>query len=338
MYILNHVDREFWLAVAQQCPSATFFHTPLWQDIALGTFPAYRDATIGAVLDSGVRVVLPLISVRQRGPLHELWSSFELYYGGLIADGPYTPAEAQQIYRAACGWRTLRLWLTGNPLTDTSDLPAGYTTEADFTQIIPLQPDFEQVFASFPKNTRATYRSGVRQGVQVRRAAKLADCHAYYNVYQDGMRRWAEQGKQILGVPYTLKQFELCYALSCQQPNVAQLWLAEVDGGIVAGGWVFYWNQHSICWQAAMHSDFLSYRPFNVLEVEMVRDAALRGYAYFDLGPSGGVEGVIAYKDRYRTTHHPFTRSVYTSRGGTLARHARTLVGALRTRFSRVSN
>ena len=330
MHILRHVDREFWLTVARQCDYATFFHTPLWQDIALGTFPAYRDATIGAVLDSGVRVVLPLLRVRRRGPLHELWSSFELYYGGLIADGPYTSAEAQQIYRAACGWQTFRLQITGNPLRSDSDVPVSYESQADFTHMIALQPDFEQVFAHLPKDARSTYRNGLRKGVQVRRATALADCHAYYDVYQDGLHRWRERGLKQIGATYSLRQFELCYELSCQQPALAQLWLAEVDGRIAAGNWVFYWNRHVGCWQGAAHSDLLSYRPFNVLEVEIARDAVAHGYAYYDLGPSAGLEGLIAYKDSYNAKRHPFSRSIHTARGLTLLHQVRALLRSVR--------
>jgi CelD/BcsL family acetyltransferase involved in cellulose biosynthesis len=327
MHILRHVDREFWLAVARQCDYATFFHTPFWHDVALGAFAQYRDATIGAVLDSGVRVVFPLLSVRLRGPWHARWTPF---YGGLIADGPFTPAEAQQIYQAACGWQTSRLQLTGNPLRSDSDVPVSYESQADFTHMIALQSDFEQVFAHLPKNTRSTYRNGLRKGVQVRRATTLADCHAYYDVYQDELQRWRTKGLALVGAPYSLRQFELCYELSCQQPELAQLWLAEVDGRIAAGNWVFYWNRHVGCWQGAAHSDLLSYRPFNVLEVEIARDAVAHGYAYYDLGPSAGLEGLIAYKDSYNAERHPFSRSVYTARGVTLLHQARALLRSMR--------
>jgi hypothetical protein len=313
MQILSHVDREFWLAVAQQCEYATFFHTPFWHDLALASFAHHHDATVGAVLASGVRVVLPLLRVRVRGPWDVLWSP---YYGGLIADGPCTLAEAQHMYQAACGWQTFQLQVTGNPLCRTSDVPVSYESKADFTHMIALQPDFEQVFADMPKPIRTGYRSGLRKGLQVRRAAGLADCGAYYEVYQDAVYRWRERGLKQHGVGYSLREFEIYYEFSCQHPELAQLWLAEVDGRVVAGNWVFYWNQIATCLHGAAHRDFLGYRPFNVLDIEIVRDAVLRRYTYYDLGPSGGLEGVIAYKDGYNAKRYPFLRAVYTARGG----------------------
>ena len=109
MKFLPSVEQEFWWDVARQCDYATFFHTPLWREFALRTHPEYSDATIGVILPSGVRVVFPILRIQQYGPFQRLLSSFEHCYGGIIADGPVSPAEAAQIYRRAGDWRTLSL-------------------------------------------------------------------------------------------------------------------------------------------------------------------------------------------------------------------------------------
>jgi lipid II:glycine glycyltransferase (peptidoglycan interpeptide bridge formation enzyme) len=153
-------------------------------------------------------------------------------------------------------------------------------------------------------------------------------------VYRDALRRWDVQGRQVIGVPYTWRQFEQCYELSCRQPEVAQLWLAEVDGQIVAGKWIFYWNQHVISWEGANRSAFLGHQPSSVLHIEIMRDAVQRGYAYYDFGPSGGVEGVIAFKDGHNAERHPFTRTVYTAKESFIVQRARARLRALRTSSS----
>lgn len=311
MKLLHTVERQLWLEVAQASPAATFFHTPHWQEIALGSFGHTADATLGAILPSGVRAVLPLICIGGRGPLRDLCSSFELCYGGVIADGPLSTDQAAALYGAARGWRTRRLWLAGSPLADLAELPAGFATEQDCTHLIRLEPSFETSFARLPHDRRSAYRQGLAKGVTVRAAASLGDIDAYYGIYENGLRRWAARGVGVVGRPYSVTQFRRCFELAQRHPESARLWLAEVDGEVVAGSWVFTWRRHAICWHGAVHSDYMRHQPRIVLHVEIMREAVARGCTLLDFGPSGGVAGVVAFKEGYGAERRSFTRAQY---------------------------
>jgi hypothetical protein len=322
MQIITKFDPAFWWAVARACPYATFFHTPLWQDLALGTFPDYRDATIGAVLPSGVRVVLPLLSVRRFGPWHDLHSSAALCYGGPIADGPLTDAELRQVYRAACRWRTLRLQLTSNPLANASD-PPGFSALPDYTHILRLDTDFATTFAGFSKNHQTHYRRGLRKGVQVRVATSLDAYRDYYQVYQDSLRRWHAQGTPLAGWEEPWRRFEVGASLAQRHPEALKLWVAEADGKLISGAWVFYWNGHAVYWHGATLEAYFDWYPSIVIHTEVIRDALERGYKRYDFNPSGNLAGVTEFKRRFGAEQRPVMRWTYGDAKFRLVRSAR---------------
>lgn len=298
MQILTSVDRATWLAVAERCPHATFFHTPIWQELATATAPQHRDATIGAVLASGVRVVLPLLAVRRLGPWRELQSAAAGCYGGLIADGPVSADEATEIYRAAAGWRTLRLRVTANPFGDTTP-PPGAQVEQDSTHVLRLGRGFDALYAGFSRSHQGHYRSGLRQGVEVRRAQGLSDYAAYFGVYRDTLRRWAGAGRTLPGTEEPWRRFAAGAALAKRFPEAIQLWLAEHRGRVVSGAWVFSWKGHVVYWHGATDEAAFDLYPSVVLHAEIIRDASARGCSMYDFNPSGGLAGVAEFKRRF---------------------------------------
>lgn len=295
MHIIRQIDADFWWAVARKSPNATFFHTPLWQELALRTTPGSRDATIGAILPSGVRAVLPLIETRRLGVMRKLLSTHEYCYGGVIADGPITHAERQAILAAACDWRTFSVRYLQSPLENEPG-PAGVAPILDeTTYMVSLDGTFEEVFARFNKNCRNSYRKGIKEGVQVREATGIDDYRAYFAAYRDTVSRWGED--ESYGYDWGL--FVQIEALAARNPEQVKLWVADVDGQLAAGTIVFYWNRHAVAWHGAAHRDFLKLRPMNVLDTEIMRDANARGCAFYDFNTSSSLQGVIEYKRSY---------------------------------------
>ena len=66
----------------------------------------------------------------------------------------------------------------------------------------------------------------------------------------------------------------------------------------------------------------------NVLTAEIIRDACARGYAWYDMNPSGGHEGVEEFGRRWGTIELPCpyvaTEPLAARAVGALARLART--------------
>lgn len=305
MHILNPVTDEFWWDVARNCSYATFYHTPLWREIAMRTFPErYTDATIGAILPNGVRAVLPMLSKRRIGPFRWLHSTFENCYGGLIADGPVTESEALAIYAQACDWSTYTFYLIDHPIGPPlhAQLRGRLThVYSEPTYLVHLDADFETVFGRFQRTQRKDYRRGIRNGVQVRLADSLSDYQSYYAIYQDAVDRWGNERAQV----YDWSLFETFYQQSLIYPEQIKLWIFMIDEQIVGGTIMFYWNKVASAWNGTAHRDFLEYDVMPVGDTEIIRDALERGYRYFDFNTSGLKEGVMIYKQRFGTQPKP---------------------------------
>jgi hypothetical protein len=302
MRVIRKISSEFWWEVARKCSYATFYHTPIWKELAERTLPGVGDATFGAILPSGVRVVFPMISTLRRGPFRRLVSTFEGCYGGFIADGPVLPAEAANIYQYVCSWSTYTFYMVDNPLAPP--LPAQVTSMLstfanDTSYTLALDGDFATIFSHFSKTRRNVYRRGIRKGVQIRLATSLDDYRAYFASYCDAVARWGESKS------YGWNLYEQIYNLSQIYPEQIKLWLMVVNSQIVGGRFVFYWNQHVAAWSGTAHRDFLDYGAIPVGDTEIIRDAIARGFRYVDFSTCGGIQGMIDYKRRFGTVGIP---------------------------------
>ncbi|PDW02741.1 GNAT family N-acetyltransferase [Candidatus Viridilinea mediisalina] len=299
MKILTPIDDSFWWEVARRCRYATFYHTPLWRDIARRSFPGrYRDVSFGAILPSGVRVVFPLLQSERLIPLRWLYSTFENCYGGFIADGPVTDDEALRLYQQSCGHTTYTFYTTDNPfapplMPNVQTLLQPVYREPAY--ILPLAGDLKQVMKRFKHGRVTCYRSGLRQGVQVRVARSLAEYRAYYASYRDAVERWGEADDY--GYPWEM--FEQIYYLSQEHPEQIKTWLMLVNGQIAGGRLALYWNECASLWHGSAHRDFLRYNVMTVGDVEIMRVALEQGYRYFDFNTSSLKKGVMEYKQRF---------------------------------------
>ncbi|PDV98065.1 hypothetical protein A9Q02_03010 [Candidatus Chloroploca asiatica] len=302
---MQPVPEDFWWNVARQCEYATFYHTPLWRDIALQANPqAHRDETFAVVLPSGVRVVFPMISTRQLGSFRWLQATFENCYGGFIADGPVEPHEATAIYQHIFDWSTYTFYNIDNPLGPA--LPEEIQAQCsdvynEPTYLVELDADFETVFGRFQRTQRKDYRRGLRNGVAVRLAQSLEEYRIYYGIYQDALDRWSEGTL----ASYEWHLFELFYQFSQNYPEEIKLWVFTLEEQIVGGTLIFYWGAVASAWNGTAHRDFLSYDVMPVGDTEIIRDAIKRGYRYFDFNTSGNKEGVQTYKLRFAPTTKP---------------------------------
>lgn len=309
MQIIQPVDQQLWWEVARACPYATFFHTPRWTELACRVNHTVRDRTIAAILPNGVRAVLPLLEIRRRGPVTALMSTFEGCYGGIIADGPLSSRDAARIYRQAYRWNISNFYYLANPLAPPETIDTSYRFGDEIAHILHLNDDFETIFNRFDKSARTNYRRGLREGVRIRRAASPDDYTAYYRAYRDAVRRWGEDDNY----GYSWEFFTHLFAFEQQYPAEIALWVVELDGAVVGGTLAFYWNQHVTAWHGTVTREALKRRAMVVLDIEIARDAAARGFRYYDLNTSAGIEGVMQYKRNFATTDHRIARCRYRS-------------------------
>lgn len=298
-------DDETWLAVAATCRYATFFHTPMWRELAVEGVGGCRDASFALELPSGVRAIFPLQELLPRhGRGRYLTSTFPYGYGGPIADGTLTVDEVHGLYAGA---RAATTSVTGNPYAPTAAPPAGWTGHAATTQTIDLEPGYEALRRGFSKGHRAAITQAERKGVSTRVAASLDDYRGYFAVYEDSLRRWGEAASPRY--PWSL--FERAWQIARRWPDALRLWLAEQGGEVVAGALVLYWNGHVMYWQAAALERAFELRPANLVLANAIEDACGRGGRVFDFGSSGGHDGPEAFKRRFGATIRPLERLEY---------------------------
>ena len=266
--------------------------------------PLRVDARLIAFSD-GVQAVLPMVTwSAHKGWVKHHSLSVAGGYGGWLSGDAVGAAHAERLARYVGGLGSVQ-WL-GNPIDPVAGAspPAG---ALQYTDAIALQGDMAAVLARWSKGHRAALNQARRAGVQVRLATSLADWHAYFTVYEDSLRRWGTRATSH----QSLEVFEALCGL--QSPNV-RLWLATHEERVVAGAVCLYAPRHVSYWHGAALERAFDVRPVNLLLHEAIRDACERGLSWFDLGLSGGHEGVRAFKRSFGAVPLPCVSVAITTR------------------------
>jgi Acetyltransferase (GNAT) domain len=315
---------EEWDGTWEQCDYATYFHSREWAEIwSLGN-PKYKPDARLVLFEDGKTAILPLSrQKRYRGLAHSYWSSPGGTYGGWISADALNAEHAAALVEILVGMGSAR-WRV-NPYDGATSPPSPLSASregelkrfasngehwddnlfeskllksksvkivADETQVLALDGDFDAIFKHWTKGHRSAAKKAAREGVTARCASTLDDWGAYYDVYKDSLRRWGEHahGQQ----PWAL--FEAMHAR--KSVNI-RLWLAEYQGVIIGGALCFYAPRHVVYWHGAALEAYFHLNPANLLMYEAIRHACEMGYRWFDFNPSGGLDGVRAFKKSF---------------------------------------
>lgn len=307
MDITETPDSDFHWQVVRDCPYSTFYHTPLWHDLAAGEDSARTARAFGITFENGTRAVLPLLE--ERRVLKKYVSTFAGCYGGLVADGPIPDEGAQALYEHVFSLGGKKYKFISNPLTDEPPTPDidNEDVEHDFTHMLELDRDLDAIVSEYSRGHRSSLKKGRREGVVARPSANVEDYRRYFEAYLASMDRWGKDPST--GYPWSF--FERAYNLSQEYPESITLWLATVDEEVASGALIFKWNQHVSYWHGAAHEEYFDYRPNNVLHTEIIASALDEGYQYYDFNPSGGHDGVAQFKSRFGAKKQPVKRRTY---------------------------
>jgi len=279
---LRTASAEEWDTLWSACASATFFQSRAWAEAFAESMPGgMRPDPRMACFDDGVRALLP-ISVRGRTTL----AAPAGCYGGWIAPDRLGEAHADALVRVLLELHPGIRWRL-NPFDPLQAARAPVDARADTTHAMRLDDDFDRILRRWRKGHRAAANQARRQGVEVRVAKSEDDWRAYFAVYQESLRRWGDRATSCY--PWTLFR-----RLSRDQG--VRLWLAERQERVLAGALCLYAKAHVAYWHGVARSDAFPLRPVHLLIRTAMCDAQRGGYAWFDLNPSGGHEGVAAFK------------------------------------------
>ena len=291
-----------WDELWRESANSTYFHSREWAEI----WSSYTNGRIQpaprlVLFSDGAEALLPLSLERvAHGLAKRFLSSPAGTFGGWLsserlgADHAHLLCDFLVTNFGNLVWRL-------NPYDEHSlQAPIRGKVE-DETQLLDLSIGFDAIHRRWTKGRGATARKARKArkaGVVVTSASDLGEFETYYEIYRDSLRRWGD--KATAKYDWGLFQ-EICQRKS---PYVI-LWLAVYQGKTVAGALCFYSKNHVVYWHGAALEDYFTLRPVNLLLYEAIKHACEEGYAWFDFNPSGGHEGVRAFKRSFGTESRP---------------------------------
>lgn len=288
---LSQASDDIWAQIWQSCDYATYFHSQEWAAIWKSyTQGGIRPKPILLTFSDGKQALLPLLAVTKFKGLLTLchMASMDGGFGGWISTDSLSSAHAQLMIQFLTQELGTSLFWRLNPydnLVLESEIPSH---EYDETHVINLSKDFKTLYTNQSSPVRKA-RKAAKEGVWIKEASSLEDWQEYFQVYQSSLKRWGDRA--ITEYPWQLFQ-----ELYQQHSNQIKLWLAVYEDRIISGAVCFYAKKHVVYWQGATLEDYFHLRPVNLLLYSIMKDCYEQEYTWFDLFPSGGMEGVIAFK------------------------------------------
>jgi hypothetical protein len=284
--------RSEWERHCGACEYATFFHTPLWADAVCRQKGGRRTvAPLHVAFSDGTAAVVPLVQTRLLGgALHCTWSMPAFTFGGWVSADPLTIAHARLLAARLCSIRDL-VWRE-NPYDPVLTHCTIDGADDDFTQAIDLREGFAAASKRFDHAHRKAVRKARAAGVTVVEASDHDAWKRYFSLYQASRGRWRRRGLQC-NRGYGPALFDVLREIPSAH---RKLWLAMVGDEMAAGILCFYWNGHAVAWHGAGAERHFRHRPNNLLYEHAIRHAADAGCRWFDCNPSGGLAGVVEFK------------------------------------------
>jgi hypothetical protein len=317
-----------WDETHKGCSYATFFHSRAWS----GLWEAYTDGevrpdAIELEFSDGARAVLPMSLRRGRQtPLGQYLLSPAGTYGGWISTASLGAPHRDLLAAYITGRGRDYAWRV-NPYEEVDLSSVAAKVTPDQTHAVSLEDGFDRVLKRWTKGHRSAATKARREGVVVSEAEGPEAWLEFGEVYADSVRRWGERATSV----YDDRLFLL---LSQMETPRVRLWLARKDEVLIAGALCLYAMRHVSYWLGAARASHFHLRPVHLLMYEAIEDACRRGYDWFDLNPSGGHEGVAAFKRGFGVTALPAPLVVGQTSASRLLSSARRLLSPLRSLHS----
>ena len=291
---------EEWDSVWHTCPSATFFHSRLWAEAWASytqgdVWPAPRLITFA----DGCEALLPLSAqAALKGSATIYLSSPGGTYGGWISKHSLTTGHAKLLWsyiKAACPTLVCRV----NPYDEhfVRIIPSdGSDVTFDETHALDLRVDVEVLRrrmqpAQIPRKVRRAEEWGLRL-----RRLEREHLTTYYDIYIESRRLWQRSTND-----YPLALFRHLWSTP-----FCDFWgVYTNEGALVCGGPILTSRNHVVSWLTLTRTAALSTHASTFFYFQLINHYKAKGYTWFDFNPSGGHEGVRAYKRSFGATPLP---------------------------------
>jgi CelD/BcsL family acetyltransferase involved in cellulose biosynthesis len=312
--VIRNVSTAEWWAWIEKAGDATFFQTPIWAAVLVESFPEYRVDTRFYEFADGARVLVPLM---RRTRLHGVLATLESMpfgtYGAFLAERALTRAEVDAILAdlRRGGPAVLRLMVTPNPLGRFA-LPDDVFGSQNFIHYLRLDEGYDIIWRHrFSRGLRYSVRKSARRGVRAGIEHGAAIFLDFCRLYHDTARTWERRP------PFGERFFATVSRLPLAN---AQLWVARLEGRMIAGCVVFTYGLHQTPYVGGFDREFRGYDPNNLMYAEAMKWGARQGYRYFNFLSSAGIKGVEHFKSSFGTQRLFFNYYLYENPGLRLLR------------------
>ncbi len=296
---IRRATADEWRSIWLRCGYSTYFHSREWAEI----WTAYSGGRINpepkiVIFSDGKRALLPLSCTTSR---KELIKTYMLSpgdtFGGWLSADDLSIDHARQLTSYLVTKLGSITWNV-NPYDQLALSTMAADAKYDETHALCLARGFDAIHADFSKGHRSAAKKARTAGVIIRVGESTDNWHTYYGVYQDSLRRWGDSATSNY-------RWEIFEEMSRRSSGQIKLWLAEHEGQVIAGCICLYSPKHVVYWHGAALESAFNLRPTTLLLREIIRDCCNRGANWFDFNPSGGHEGVKAFKSHFGATPLP---------------------------------
>lgn len=287
--IEEQLNRAELNAFLEGVPGATFFHTAAWMESLCVSFDRLRPAWITAREGGRLQGMMPLC-VSRRGPVHSLAALPFGTYGTPLSPDPSVKSALLSRYlemSAAPSCAASSASLFGMSEGGIPSPPARARMEE--CCVIELGGGFEGYRSgALSAKKRQICNKCEREGMVVKTLSSACEFDGFYDVYSRGSVRWG-------GVHPYPRSF-LADLFGRRDEGV--LFWGAFGGSEMLGGHIdLYFGRAAQAWQAGMSPRSHEIGISSYLVYSAVREACARGVEVFNLGSSGGDEGMIFFKE-----------------------------------------
>lgn len=301
---VQKISIDQWRTYIQKVQLASFFEYPEWYSI----WERYFNTTSQAYLLDDHVLVSAIKLTGAKGAVQFYNSSPAGTYSNLRSiKGPTVfSAEDFKSLLELTSINSFRL----NPFTNVSIQANQKHLTEGYTHV--LQLNQETILKTWSRNHKRALRSAQESSIEIKIATTNFEWNAYYSIYD----KFKERNKSILTNNYSKRLFDYIQLLEQQH---MKLWIAQLNGDVIAGRLVFYTSDYAVEWHAASNEDAHQLGANHLIVYHILKDAQANQMQVYDFNPSAGMRGVERFKEKFGAvkrdslvyTSHDLKQSLY---------------------------
>jgi CelD/BcsL family acetyltransferase involved in cellulose biosynthesis len=307
--LLHTDDEKLWEQLVLDSPIGMFYHSIKWVHF-LSKFTKTIPLHLVAKQKGQIVGILP--AFLKKGKWGNVLNSSPFYgsHGGVIlsADGNGAKIKKQLLHafkETASSQNCIASTIISSPFdTDRESYERcleSQQLDQRIGQIVCLPDDNleETLMKCFDSRRRRSIRKAIKSGIKVFSSSNQEHLLELYHIHVSNMR-------DLGGIPKPLRFFEQVreYFLLDKE---WKLWLAELNGTIVAGLLVFYYKNIVEYYTPVVNHEYRSMQPLSLVIFKAMMEAMKQGYRYWNFGGTWiNQEGVYRFKKLWGAEDYPY--------------------------------